>query len=1173
MANPFKALSTWPYPLAIFVLLQSHLLYFLTLPSFLLFFIASTWISLRLYRVISRPVDDLVKLLGLEVPHAPDVSLLSIASHGVSLSWEPLEARVGIEKYVFRINGITVGEANPTDTAVAINGLDPATYYTIRVAASSSGGFEESSNPIRIRTLDPCDDHGTVQLPDGFDADQRRSSNLEPTITPMKPFKEAGSNSPGPGSLSKEHSPSGGQLPPREFVKRASSAHHDQLERRSSAAETSNLAIDSTNQDLTARLDSLRKETAALEKNDQQEEEQFQQERNDLTAQRDSLRNQLKEKEKDSKELSKSVTALQRQSTAAQAQRENQEKALQTRKNERQKLQDDVTKWDREVQQMRREAEGMLETRSRMEESNEKKVQDVVNARSEDSNAIRDVEEQIQATGKQIKELEESQKPPVESSDSGATYRDFSYGDDAWPQRLQELCDRREEAQSRCEEAQRILQDLKSRFNARQGRGASQTPAHSYNMSVDSSIGPSDYQFGPSRSMGQYNVGASSYIPTTLPASDMRNLYGFGQQDPSSVFNLDGLHSASDYERHASQSDMDHLTGGALPSPSAGLLPRGLLGDESEDMLSGQPMGTLQRVLESEDRPNIPRPRASFRGDNLSQAVNPLPGLGTVSNTSSTQALPQQQPNSPQLQDSRSPSLTSSPHDSISIYNHQQRFSEGGMESDRRSLASTSSRGQAPEKSSNIFGGAQFFGNRQRGKSTPDQGPLLGSLGSNRTSSMPRQLDSTSSESTNTGRFPWSKPNRFSVSKMQPSGFGFSRSSNTASTDQFPRPPSVYSAEANPRPSSESQPLGWNTNLGRSNTTRTGRQGIASWSSSAYDSRRGSVSRAQSAISQLDQESSELPPGTGSTHPPIGTKSKTQKQTENKSDSSSSKPLNPDAPSFRSRFTWDKRTSKKKDKDPSQTDDSSHNLSLTPFIETSPPDNPRSSNSLAGSNDDSAELGSIRTNLSESGGPITPLMSDEAGPPHASSVNSSSGFRGAGEFMKKLTSKSSSSKFSLGSLKTKSSGIGNKPASLRSATTASATDDGATDDDSAALTPGGARMGVSSSPQALSSGNGTPTESVAGGETDVAFPGGNRENVEEDAGKHGDKSSKRSSAFGLSSLKRRATEAKDKKKEKDRAKGKQKKSERSTRRDRKHSITDTSISETGTGTGDESAED
>src|ERR1700753_2941970 len=62
-------------------------------------FIAAVWLSYRIYQVITKPVNELVDLLGLEVPDAPTVSLASIKADGALLGWKSPDPSTSVSKY------------------------------------------------------------------------------------------------------------------------------------------------------------------------------------------------------------------------------------------------------------------------------------------------------------------------------------------------------------------------------------------------------------------------------------------------------------------------------------------------------------------------------------------------------------------------------------------------------------------------------------------------------------------------------------------------------------------------------------------------------------------------------------------------------------------------------------------------------------------------------------------------------------------------------------------------------------------------------------------------------------------------------------------------------------------------------------------------------------------
>jgi len=59
----------------------------------------------RLYRVLSKPLDELIGLLGLEKPAAPSVSLAGVKADAIVLHWKPREQSKAVRHHVY-INGV-----------------------------------------------------------------------------------------------------------------------------------------------------------------------------------------------------------------------------------------------------------------------------------------------------------------------------------------------------------------------------------------------------------------------------------------------------------------------------------------------------------------------------------------------------------------------------------------------------------------------------------------------------------------------------------------------------------------------------------------------------------------------------------------------------------------------------------------------------------------------------------------------------------------------------------------------------------------------------------------------------------------------------------------------------------------------------------------------------------
>ena len=373
-----------------------------------------------------------------------------------------------------------------------------------------------------------------------------------------------------------------------------------------------------------------------------------------------------------------------------------------------------------------------------------------------------------------------------------------------------------------------------------------------------------------------------------------------------------------------SRVDVDALTGGAPMSPTANmLLPSNLLRDDD--------------LMTSRSQPHSEQ--GATRGVNLSSL-----GLYGQPLTDANIHGPQ----SPVSENSRSPSLLSSPHDSLHNLHSYYPPSEIFGESDRRSVNSTSSPfagGVAAE--TNPIAARRLAGlfnfNRQRGKPSTHDLPLLGTLKQGQSQSFPRNLDTGAP---NLGAFDpigsgrrrvssgtWVNPmaSLLAKSMASPNGLtegegvpttrtGFGRRSRrnmfgsklepidpSTSFDRSssPRPSSTYSIEnIFPRPSTDSQPFGWS--IADNVRQRSSPLGV-DWSTlggpwSRNNSRRPSVQHGSS--SNLSLGSTPLDPDDyqstlakqGSAPAPIGTErfQISQRPLTPK--------LNPAAPSFTTRL-------------------------------------------------------------------------------------------------------------------------------------------------------------------------------------------------------------------------------------------------------------------------------
>lgn len=947
-----KTLPSGPWHFPIFAAIVWRLYYFLSWPSFTLATVSLFWLVIRLHRVLRQPVDRLIEILGIEVPSPPLLELLEISSDTVSIHWWAAEKYTGT-KYSVRVNGVHIGDVTAQDTALSITGLGAGVYYTIRVVASVHGKYHASSDPIRVRTSNTDAQEQEEQEKQDEQDEQGNNIDHKPTVTPsVIPYKGAYEGVGIPLSappLVREHSNSLSSPRRRTSLRKTSplpfTTGTDKRGDDGSLFESSQAVI----QALTAKLNELRKETDEQEKQNTEEDRQFQAEITSLTDRRDRMKHELKEKEDSSKDLRKTVAQLERQNQTAQQKRTTQEKALESKHNERRKLREDTERWDRETVEFGESMESMAAEKDRVGQELDDKLQQHREDKEPDAGTVRKLEEQIRDTGKFVKELEETRKDTSEPSDSPRV----SEGEIEAANTSREHEDRMKKMQEELgrkyvevQHAHQLFLQLKSRLqNAVAQRRASQANTYDPNAAE---FTPATHAFiGPQReverrvSLGGYG---SSFLPST--ATESRNPF------PTSLHtNLNQIVAPVESENPPwprglpSQADIDRLTGGAMASPSANaLLPSDLLGDEMEDASrrhrkrrSGHESGSIG----SRPPSTLPPPGTEYH-QALRETSDPLPGLGALPGLGSTAAVAGPNQQSP-TNESRSPSLTSSPHESI-----YHRPSDGFIDSDRRSVRSTSSSGRVfgTGRPSRLLG--DVF-SRQRGKSYTDEGPLLGSLAGSESSSFPRQFDEPGETATGNGQRRGAN-NLFSsmlgrralgahrvggsnddITQNQPAGSGRLGSRmfpwSQSSLDASSRPNSVYSAEnALPRPLGDiQQPFGWNASSGlnRSNTTASARHHrMNPWSSGS--SRRGSAAVDSSGLSEFDQiDEDALPLSDRNESPaqaPIGTKPSKAAAKKEARELAAAKQLNPNARDFRSMFSRERRAERKRDKSASRPD-------------------------------------------------------------------------------------------------------------------------------------------------------------------------------------------------------------------------------------------------------------
>lgn len=655
---------------------------------------------------------------------------------------------------------------------------------------------------------------------------------------------------------------------------------------------------------LTERLDALRRELDDMERQIQDEDQEFVTQKAILVDKRDEKKAALKEKEDASRDLRKEVATLERQNAAAQAKRVQHEKLLRQKEAERKKLKDDMAKWTREAVELRQAAESIKKEQAEYEASSKERVQAAKNKYEEELQVNKCIEEAIREKGIQIKSLEEERRRLEEGQEGGeapdGTENAEKEEDNRWKMTLGLLQQQYAQAWHLFTEAERANQEASHQLQYMQQRRMSQPQLFSQPLAAEMGPMRNNSQRARPLSMreGLLSSATGGFVHTS---SAPFNSIGATASPPypttTPYFNpVNGMAIAPSRTKNLSmsQADLESLTGGAPMSPTAGsLLPADLFGDDF-----GQ--------TEDEDEDDYGPLRAPSQ-DPSPHLRNVLPGLGAPGTMDRMQ-----DPTSPASPQSRSQSAFASPRESA----HDLQFypnsdinnnNSNNVDSDKRSIRSTSSSFMNNAQASR-FGG--LFGlNRARGKTFSDEGPALGSLKPSQSQSLPRQefgLDGSGNsrrrgshsegawydsfirtktqpvESPNSSQHVATRKRPFNMfgTKGDPwltSVLGLERPSS-------PRQGSTKSGEgmALPRPSTESQSqFGWNANAFGARNSPLGvdwsinNTNTTSWS--RMPSRRPSIQHGSSAnlISEdmMHDDVLDFPSNTRSpTQAPIGTR-------------------------------------------------------------------------------------------------------------------------------------------------------------------------------------------------------------------------------------------------------------------------------------------------------------
>ncbi|KAI1496817.1 hypothetical protein F5X99DRAFT_50783 [Biscogniauxia marginata] len=683
--------------------------------------IAFLWLAHRAVQTLRKSVNELISVLGVEVPDAPDVSLAGIRADAATLNWtRPLPNRP-VAKFTIQVNGVNVGDSANQETAITVTGLKPNHFYNVRVIAVGFNNFQAGSRVIRLRTFgrDGRPQLGDGRLPSNFvpEAQQLAMPNDQADEDGVSRSSAAGVETaliPDASATARE-SNSNVSLGRRNTLTRKHSPSTTSIEQ--SVRDALSRPSEQSLHELGKKFEEIRKEIDETQSQIAKDEREHKEMMDELAEEKKLKRRVQKEKDDTTEKLKREMGSTERAMRSAQQRKTQKEKLLRERLSERQKLHDDIAKWEKDMAAMRKRQRCFEDEKSTCQEEGNSRAEELRLEIAQAQASLAQEEAELKDKGKELKEAEDQRKklPGGEESEEWRE-KDRSIRRD-WEMRAKDLQRRLLAANRKTRMVNDYEQVLQTQLAAAQQSGLPFMYHQANSSGVDFDVATQNQLKRRSRNS---NSLSNMAVPSPVQSFSLADRPPFG---PSSTFGpsrpptIPPGFSQSRFIDHnidlsgpLDEESIRALTSGAPLSPTAAaLLPAGML----DDLLDDEP--------QSPGPGPGPRPvRHNTFGSNMSLENDP------------------QSPASP----ARSPSLMSSPQSSSQ---HLPFLHYTGENSERRSLRR--SPGEFGTASSPIAPPAQATNRRaflpwlHRTPKGLDEPPPLGTLKPGQSHSFPRQVD------------------------------------------------------------------------------------------------------------------------------------------------------------------------------------------------------------------------------------------------------------------------------------------------------------------------------------------------------------------------------------------------------------------------------------------------
>ncbi|PHH74305.1 hypothetical protein CDD80_3175 [Ophiocordyceps camponoti-rufipedis] len=373
---------------------------------------AVVWLLHRSWQTLWKPVPELVSILGVDIPQAPDVCLAGIGADSATLSWSRSASNRPVQKYLIQVNGVHVGESPGNETAITVTGLRPNHFYNLRVVAVGPNNFRAGSPVIRLRTFgkDGRPQLGDSRLPTSFvDPDHSRCENVEEddkherTVSSL-PMVEAAPVLESSAVLPRDSAVVLSQR--RNTVNRRHSpsvAGSDQPPARPSEPELSLT-------ELTDKFEGIRREiedTLALHTKEVTESHN-----QELELKRDVERKRLilREKEENTAQLKSEMRLTMETMRAAEKDRAKQEQQLKEKESKKGAIRENIVKFEMDMERMKKERQSFENHKRELAKERDHDICKLDSENTALQNECNQLEADLRDKGKQLQDFKTAKK-------------------------------------------------------------------------------------------------------------------------------------------------------------------------------------------------------------------------------------------------------------------------------------------------------------------------------------------------------------------------------------------------------------------------------------------------------------------------------------------------------------------------------------------------------------------------------------------------------------------------------------------------------------------------------------------------------------------------------------------------------------------------------------------